>query len=104
MLFRSRGDRLLVTIGNLSCAEDREIQLAPVGVDFAGPAEATLLYDDDMHAHNTFEDPERVKPVRTSVDPAKPLTLPKAGILAVSIPAGERLQATCAPGLSSIKC
>ena len=84
-----RDGKLLVTIGNLSCTEDREVQLAPVGADFAGPAEATLLYDDDMHAHNTFEDPERVKPVQTSIDPAKPLTLPAAGILAVTIPLRE---------------
>ena len=81
-----REDRLLVTLGNLSCTEDREITLAPVGVDFRGTAEAALLYDDDMHAHNTFEDPERVKPAVSPLDPSRSLTLPRAGILAVTLP------------------
>ena len=81
-----RDGKLLVTVGNLSCTEDRELILAPTGLSLGDTAEAVLLYDEDMHAHNTFEDPERVKPRRYALDPAKPLTLPAAGILAVTIP------------------
>lgn len=78
-----KDNKTLITIGNLSCTEDSEIVLESVGMDIPKTAEATLLYADDMHAHNTFESPENVIPVKTEVDISKPIIIPKTGILAI---------------------
>ena len=75
--------KTLVTIGNLSCTEDVEICLEGVGLPIPDTAKATLLFCDDMHAHNTFEAPETVKPVYRSMDLTKPICIPKAGIIAL---------------------
>ena len=66
-----------------STLEDSEFVLEAVGMDIPKTAEATLLYADDMHAHNTFESPENVIPVKTEVDISKPIIIPKTGILAI---------------------
>ena len=36
-----------------------------------------------MHAHNTFEEPEKVTPVTITLDLTKPVTIPKTAILSV---------------------
>jgi len=41
-----------------------------------------------MHAHNTFEEPEKVKPVDFTFDPNSTITLPRAGIMALEIELG----------------
>ena len=45
----------------------------------------TVLTADDIHAHNTFEAPETVKPQSITVDVNAPFTLPHASVLALSI-------------------
>ena len=67
----------------ISCTKDSEIVLEAVGMDIPKTAEATLLYADDMHEHNTFESPENVIPVKIEVDISKPIIIPKTGILAI---------------------
>ena len=54
-----------------------------VGMDIPETAEAVLLYHEDMHAHNTFEDPQKVVPVHIDLDPTKPIILPRTAILAI---------------------
>ena len=54
-----------------------------VGAALPETAEAMLLYADDMHAHNTFEEPECVVPVAVTVDLTKPVTVPKAAVLSI---------------------
>ena len=76
--------KTLITIGNLSCREDIELSLQGVGLEIPDNAKATLLYSDDMHAHNTFDSPETVKPVNIDIDISKPFTLPKTGIIAIT--------------------
>ena len=76
--------RTLVTIGNLSLSEDATIELEPVGSGLPRHGTATLLFADDPHAHNTFEDPEAVAPTTFAFDPSAPVTVPRAGILALS--------------------
>lgn len=78
-----KDNKTLITIGNLSCTKDSEIVLEAVGMDIPKTAEATLLYADDMHEHNTFESPENVIPVKIEVDISKPIIIPKTGILAI---------------------
>ena len=63
---------MTVTLANLSCTEDVEISL-----DFLASA--------DMRDHNTFENPDAVLPATYDVDVTKPVTLPKAGVLALTL-------------------
>lgn len=73
-----KGDRYTVTLANLSCTEDAELSLSLLGGCLPERAELTLLAADDMHAHNTFEVPDRVRPVTFPVDPSAPFVLPRA--------------------------
>ena len=75
--------KTLVTIGNLSCVEDAQLLLSGVGADIPERAEAVLLYHEDMHAHNTFDDPQKVVPTHMDLDLTKPIVIPKAAILAI---------------------
>ena len=76
--------KTLITIANISCSEDAEILLEGVGMAIPQTAEATILYTEDMHAHNTFEEPNAVVPQELVLDPTKPIRIPKAGILAIT--------------------
>ena len=78
-----KGGKLLVTVGNLSCLEDAEIQLECVGAVPQDTGTVRLLACGDMHAHNSFEEPERVTLSTFAVHPWQPLTIPKAGIAAI---------------------
>lgn len=75
--------KTLVTIGNLSCKESVEISLDGMGFDLPDTGTARILAHEDMHAHNTFENPNEVAPVSYEFDPRKPFTVPKAGIVAL---------------------
>jgi len=75
--------KMVVTIGNLSCRDDAEITLENIGISLPSTAHAVLLHNEDMHAHNTFEAPEVVKPVEFDLDPTNPITIPKCGIMAI---------------------
>ena len=78
-----KNNKTLITIGNLSCADEQELLLEGVGTELPAMAKATLLYNEDMHAHNTFEEPEKVIPVEVELDLTKAITIPKASILAI---------------------
>lgn len=75
--------KTLLTIGNLSCSDDVEITLEGLAETLPETAKATLLYTDNIHAHNTFEQPENVIPVETEINPLKPFIIPKAGIISI---------------------
>lgn len=75
--------KTLLTVANLSCTEDTEILLESIGRDISDSAESTLLYADDMHAHNTFEAPDTVTTSEIEIDLKKPFVIPKAGIIAI---------------------
>ena len=80
-----KNGRLLVTVGNLSCTEDAEFSLESVGAELDKKAYCTLLAHEDMHAHNTFENPDNVTPTAYECDTAQPVTVPKAGIISISV-------------------
>ena len=80
-----KDNQTLITIGNLSCTEEQELLLEGVGTELPAMAKATLLYHEDMHAHNTFEEPEKVTPVEVELDLTKAITIPKASILAIRV-------------------
>jgi alpha-N-arabinofuranosidase len=75
--------KMLITLANLSCTEDTELSLEGVGIGFGAKGKATILSNEDMHAHNTFDAPETVVPVTIELDPAKTFVLPKASIAAI---------------------
>lgn len=75
--------KTLVTIGNLSCTQDATLCLEAVGASLPGTCEATLLWAEDVHAHNTFENPDTVAAKPVQIDPCGVITVPKGGILAI---------------------
>lgn len=75
--------KTLITIGNLSCREDAEICLQSVGRKLPAAGTAKVLAGSDMHAHNTFEDPDAVEPIVYEFDPTEPIVIPKAGVVAL---------------------
>lgn len=79
--------RLTITAVNLSCTEAAQIRLSGVGGSIGGRAKLRLLAADDVHAHNTFEAPDRVRPVEWEADVAdgEVVSIPAGGILALTI-------------------
>jgi alpha-N-arabinofuranosidase len=81
--------KMLITVGNLSCKDDAEISLEAVGVSLASKGRVTVLANDNIRAHNTFENPDTVAPVTADFDASKPFVIPKAGIVAIEIEVKE---------------
>lgn len=75
--------KTLVTIGNLSSKEDVEISLDGMGFELPAAGTARVLANEDIHAHNTFENPDAVSPTAYEFDPRKLFVVPKAGIVAL---------------------
>jgi alpha-N-arabinofuranosidase len=77
--------KILITLANLSATEDATFILEGVGTKLSTSGRATLLYDEDMRAHNTFDNPERVMPTVQQIDLTKPYTLPRTAIAAIEV-------------------
>ena len=78
-----KDDVATVTIANLSAEEDMEFCLVSVGAALENAAEMKVLADSDYHAHNTFEEPERVKVKTLAVDLNNKIVIPKAGVVMI---------------------
>ena len=77
--------RMTVTAANLSPEKEVELSLVPFGFGIDRRAEISLLGDGDLHAHNTFDEPERVKVRHSSEDSFDGnVTLIPGGIVSVS--------------------
>lgn len=85
--------KTLITLANLSCDSDVSISLESVGEDIPDTAEATVLYSDDVHAHNTFEAPNAVVPYKTTLDPRLPVCIPRAGVVSIVLERRENEKA-----------
>ena len=70
-------------LGNLSCTTDAEFMLEAFGKEIPKAAEATLVYSDDIRAHNTFEILDNITPSKLKINLNEPIVIPKAGILAI---------------------
>ena len=79
-----------VSIANLSIEGDAAVQLLPVGEKTAQYGTVTTLAEDDPHACNTFEEPDRVRARSEEKDLTKPLIIPKGGIACVRMKIAER--------------
>lgn len=76
--------KLTLTLANLNCEEDAVIVPEFLGIKRElCDATATVLAAEDMHACNTFENPDAVIPYQMSVDLNQPVTIPKAGIVCI---------------------
>ena len=73
--------KTLVTIGNLSATEDAVISLNGTGMELPSKGVMCLLAHEDIHAHNTFENPDTVVPTMKEFNPRKSIVIPKAGIV-----------------------
>ena len=77
---------MTVTLANLSCTGDAEVSLDLLGLDREiASVSAKVLASGDMRDHNTFESPDVITPKDVSVDLSAPVTVPKAGILALTV-------------------
>lgn len=75
--------KTLLTFGNLSSKEDALLTLESIGAELPAAAEGILLCSEDIHAHNTFDAPDTVRPATVSIDLKKHITIPKAAILSI---------------------
>jgi len=81
---------LTVTVANLSATEELNVQLDTLGGVMGKCAQLTVLGDGDIHAHNTFEDPERLVSVSSEIaDFDGKLNLAPGAIAAVTVPYSE---------------
>ncbi|MEG0742794.1 MAG: alpha-L-arabinofuranosidase C-terminal domain-containing protein [Clostridia bacterium] len=76
-----------VTLANLNMTSAVELELSGIGAALAGQATITTLADADVHAHNTFEQPERIVSTKKQIAFAdgQVVTLPAGGIVSVVI-------------------
>ncbi|MBQ5821005.1 MAG: hypothetical protein IIW31_07190, partial [Clostridia bacterium] len=85
-----KDDVMTITMANCSCTEDIDVLPELLGLNrTVKSASMTVLAADDMHAHNTFEAPDAVVPVTCAADLTKPVTVPKAGVITLTITLGE---------------
>ena len=78
---------LTTTVVNLSPEADAQIKLEPLGGSFAGDARIQILGDGDLKAHNTFENPNRLVPVDSTIQNFDGcLTLPRGAVAAITVP------------------
>jgi alpha-N-arabinofuranosidase len=83
-----RDDRLFLTAVNPHASEPVEARLRLVDGAEARGGEMTTLAADDIHAHNTFEAPETVKPATRPLNVSGrelTVTLPPASVNALSL-------------------
>ncbi len=77
---------LTLTMANLSCDQDMDIDLSVLGCENKfGKCEITVLKSDDVHAHNTFDDPERVIPMTSAAEMPRVYTLVRASVVKISV-------------------
>ena len=77
---------MTLTLANLSPDKDYELELEPVGFGL-GEGRLRVLEDDDLAAHNTFTEPERVKVVEKEF--GKVIELKRGSVAAVVVKVAE---------------
>jgi alpha-N-arabinofuranosidase len=79
---------LTVTVVNPSIADPRETEIAVRGASIAG-VRATTIAASDIHAHNTFDQPDAVRPREDRTEPARGgtvvYTFPSASVTRLTI-------------------
>ena len=77
---------LTVTLANLSHNTDETVSLSLLGLTGEiVSCSATLLTADSIHAHNTFDAPETVKPREIDINVSSPFSIPRASVIALTV-------------------
>ena len=82
-----KGEALFVTLTNSHASEAAEVSLDLLGGADIGAAEGQIL-NGEIHAHNTFSDPEQLTPKSFKVDCTATqinLVLPAAAVATVKV-------------------
>ncbi len=74
--------KITVTIGNLSYDDDAEIELCTLGANQSQELKVTTLTHKDLCAHNTFENPDNVVPIKTAIT-GNVVKVPKGSVVAI---------------------
>jgi alpha-L-arabinofuranosidase len=85
-----KGNIITLTVVHPELDKPLDTQIAVNGAGISHVA-AIALFASDMHAHNTFDAPEAVKPVQMSVEPARgfiSVSLPPASVVKLEIALG----------------
>ena len=72
-----------VTVANCSCKETIEIMLDAFGGNIPPEIKGKIIYNDDIHAHNTFENPNVVTSSDIIIDTTKAFALPRGSVLSL---------------------
>ena len=75
---------LLLTVANLSLTDSEDLELEAVGMTLGDDADVTILRNDDVHAHNTFDAPDAVAPIQKTMK-AGVLNVPPASVVTARI-------------------
>ncbi len=79
------GNQILVTLANLSSTENACVDIELLGLSKKiMSVKVTTLAADDIHAHNSFEAPERVVPDYKDVATGGKIEVPSASVVAVT--------------------
>ena len=70
-----------VTVANTSCTEDIKISFEALGKAIPKAVYGKIIYNEDIHAHNTFENPDVVKPEDIIINTTAPFNLKRASVL-----------------------
>ncbi|MHA1733001.1 MAG: alpha-N-arabinofuranosidase [Promethearchaeota archaeon] len=73
------GRSMFLSLVNTQAKEAAEVELSVVGVSGVSPVSWRVLEADDIHAHNTFDDPGRVRPTPSGIDGTN-FALPPASV------------------------
>jgi alpha-N-arabinofuranosidase len=79
-----KDDALLLTVANLSLTDAEDLELESVGMTLGNDADITILRNDDVHAHNTFDAPDAVTPIQKTAK-ADVIQVPPASVVTARI-------------------
>src|SRR5450756_1993676 len=83
----SSDSSITITLANMSMLEAVETTLSGIGLRLEGDAEIVTLSHEDVHAHNSFENPRMVQPKKEDriFHDGDTLQIPAGGIVSVVI-------------------
>ena len=78
-----KNGKVTVSFANFSAESDCEIRIESIGMHLESDAELTTLSNHDLHAHNTFVNPNYVTPTSEAINARQKITIPKGGIAVI---------------------
>lgn len=72
-----------LTAVNKSCTDDIEITFEALGKEIPKTVSGKVIYNSDIHAHNTFDNPNNVKPENLVIDTTKPYVIKRGSVISI---------------------